>query len=39
MGRCAAKLLLARLVGDDGPFQTIVLPIELVVGGTAERRR
>jgi LacI family transcriptional regulator len=39
MGRCAAKLLLARLVGDGGPFRTIVLPSELVVRATAERRR
>jgi DNA-binding LacI/PurR family transcriptional regulator len=38
-GRRAAKLLLARLVGDDGPFQTIMmLPTELVVRVTAERR-
>ncbi len=31
MGRVGARLLLARLAGDSGPQQTVVLPTKLVV--------
>jgi LacI family transcriptional regulator len=35
MGRRAAELLFSRLAGDDRPPQTLVLPTELVVRGSA----
>jgi LacI family transcriptional regulator len=36
MGRRAAKLLFARLAGDERPPRRIVLPTELIVRGSAE---
>lgn len=38
MGRRAAELLFARLAGDEGRPQRIVLPTELVVRGSGEVR-
>jgi LacI family transcriptional regulator len=38
MGRRAARLLFARLAGDERPTQRIVLPTELVARGSGEIR-
>jgi LacI family transcriptional regulator len=38
LGRQAAALAFARLDGDDGPPQRIVVPTELVARGSGERR-
>jgi LacI family transcriptional regulator len=38
MGRRAAELLFARLMGDERPAQRVVLPTELVVRGSGEVR-
>ena len=36
LGRAAAELLFARLGGDHGPTQRVVLPTELIVRGSGE---
>ncbi|HKF75693.1 MAG TPA: substrate-binding domain-containing protein [Candidatus Dormibacteraeota bacterium] len=38
LGRTAARLLLSRLDGDDGPFQHVVVPTRLVARGSGEIR-
>jgi len=38
LGRTAARLLLSRLDGDEGPFQHVVLPTRLVARGSGEIR-
>lgn len=38
IGRRAAELLLARIAGDRGPAQHVVLPAELKIGESSSRR-
>jgi LacI family transcriptional regulator len=38
IGRRAAELLLARIAGDTGPAQKVVLPAELKIGESSTRR-
>jgi len=38
LGRTAARLLLSRLDGDDGPFQHVIVPTRLVARGSGEIR-
>jgi LacI family transcriptional regulator len=38
MGQKAAQQLFARLLGDESPAQTVVMPTRLVVRGSGLRR-